>query len=295
MTRQLVFVHGRAQEHKNATELKAEWVDAWKKGLAKNGLSLPLADADIRFPYYGQTLYDLAKNKPSDQIADIIVRGDDVNEKETQFVREYVIEIQKKAGISDEQVLEILNDPSVERGIQNWKWVRAILTTLDTHVPGASAASISLVTRDVFLYLKNPGFQNMIDNGVRSAFTPNVETVVVGHSLGSIVSYNMLRRDGKSLGWKVPLYVTLGAPLAVTHVKDALKPIQHPSCVTKWFNAMDSRDIVSLYPLDAAHFAITPAIENKTNVDNPTSNRHGISGYLSDPVVAKRIYDAVTA
>jgi hypothetical protein len=57
---------------------------------------------------------------------------------------------------------------------------------------------------------------------------------------------------------------------------------------------MDDRDVVSLYPLDPKHFLVDPPIENKTNVDNPTANRHGISGYLSDRVVAKRIYDALT-
>ncbi len=44
---------------------------------------------------------------------------------------------------------------------------------------------------------------------------------------------------------------------------------------------------------DKDRFDITPAIENKTDVDNPTENRHGISGYLTDAVVAKRIYDAL--
>lgn len=295
MTRQLVLIHGRSQENLNAIDLKAQWVDAWKQGLAKNGLTSPIADHDIRFPYYGQTLFDLVKDKPANEIAEVIVRGDDTNDKEALFVRDILQEIQKQSGITDEKVQELSAEQITERGILNWKWVRSILIALDTYVPGASSTSISLATRDVYLYLKNPGFQNIIDNGVRSAVTPGMETVVVGHSLGSVVSYSILRRDGKALGWKVPLFVTLGAPLAVTAIKEALKPIKHPECATKWFNAMDRRDIVSLYPLDADHFSVTPAIENKTDVDNPTENRHGISGYLSDSVVAKRIYDAITA
>lgn len=295
MTRQLLLIHGRSQENKDATELKAQWVDALKQGLAKNNLDLPISDADIRFPYYGQTLFDLVRNRPADEVAEVIVRGEDVNENEALFVREVLIEIQKQASISDEQVQVLAGESIRERGPLNWKWVRAILTALDTRVPGASSASISLVTRDVYLYLRNPGFQNIVDNGIRSAVSAGVETVVVGHSLGAVASYSLLRRDGASLGWKVPFFVTLGAPLAVTAIKDALKPINHPACVSKWFNAMDSRDIVALYPLDATHFAVTPAIENKTDVDNFTENRHGISGYLSDAVVAKRIYDALTA
>ncbi len=33
--------------------------------------------------------------------------------------------------------------------------------------------------------------------------------------------------------------------------------------------------------------------KNKTDVDNPTQNRHGITGYLGDPEVARRIHEAV--
>jgi hypothetical protein len=295
MTRQLVFVHGRSQEHRDAAALKAEWVEAWKQGLAKNGLALPISDEEIRFPYYGQTLFDLVNGAPGGAMSDVIVRGEDLNENEARFIGDFVLELQSQCGITDLQVQELAAETMIERGPLNWKWVRLVLQALDTHVPGASSTSISLAPRDVYQYLRNPGHRDVIDTGVRRALTPGVETVVVGHSLGSVVSYNLLRRDGRDLGWKVPLYVTLGSPLAVTAVRDALRPVAHPGCVTKWWNALDSRDIVALYPLDAPRFAVTPTIENRTDVDNPTENRHGISGYLSDPVVAKRIYDALTA
>ena len=101
----------------------------------------------------------------------------------------------------------------------------------------------------------------------------------------------------RRLGWLVPLFVTLGSPLAVSVIKEKLariKPIAFPVNVATWFNAMDERDVVSLYPLDKENFSLTPAIVNKTNVPNSTSNAHGISGYLGDKEVAKRIYDAVT-
>jgi hypothetical protein len=68
--------------------------------------------------------------------------------------------------------------------------------------------------------------------------------------------------------------------------------------VSAWFNAMDERDVVALYPLDPTHFPLdpdTPAIENKTDVRNRTRNRHGVAGYLDNEVVARRIYRAITA
>ena len=63
-----------------------------------------------------------------------------------------------------------------------------------------------------------------------------------------------------------------------------------------WFNAFDPRDSVALYPLDPEHFRLNPekpAIENWPKVHNFTENRHGIKGYLGDPVVAQSIYAAL--
>jgi len=297
MTRQLILVHGRSQENKNATNLKAEWMDALRVGLAKSNLDLPIPEEDVRFPYYGQALADLVAGRPDDEVAQVIVRGDNSGEEETRFIRSMILEIQHQQGITDGQV-DAMSGDSVEvreRGPLNWEWVQRVLQALDRYVPGASGAAIALATRDVYLYLKNPGFQNVIDSGVRSAFDTDRETVVVAHSLGCVVTYSLLRREGHSLGWNVPLYVTLGAPLAVQAVKHALDPCDHPQCVSAWFNAMDERDVVSFYPLDADNFPVTPPIENKTDVDNPTPNRHGISGYLSDATVARRIHEALIA
>lgn len=292
MTRQLVFIHGRAQQGRDPAKLKEIWINAWKEGLAKNGLQMPIAEEGIRFPFYGDTLEDLTDGSTPAEAAKIVIKGDNADALETEFVRSFLLEVQKQAGVTDDQVQELTDGP-IERGILNWGWVQKVLEAIDTHVPGASAASVALATRDVHKYLNHDGFRGVINAGVGAAITPGVETVVVGHSLGSIVSYYLLKNEGQANGWKVPLYVTVGAPLAVTAVKQSLAPIKHPACVGEWFNAMDPRDIVSLYPLDAEHFNIDPAIENKTDVDNPTENRHGIIGYLPDPIVARKIYDAL--
>lgn len=293
--RQLVFIHGRSQQHKDSLALKRSWIDAWQSGLAASGLTLPLADEDIRFPYYGDTLDQLVQGRPAGEAAAVIVRGTEEGADEQAFMRAILDEVQEKAGLTDDMVRAEATAEAIARGPQNWAWVQAILSALDSHVPGASGASVALFTKDVYHYLKNPAIRNPIDAGVRSAFAAGKETVVVGHSLGTVVALNVLRSDGDALGWKVPLFVTLGSPLAVRVIKRSIAPIGHPACAATWFNAMDERDVVALYPLDAQHFDVSPAIENKTDVDNDTENRHGISGYLSDPVVARRIHAALVA
>ncbi len=59
MNRQLLLLHGRSQEHKDSVALKAEWLDSLGEGLAKINVKLPIAEKDVRFPFYGDTLSDL--------------------------------------------------------------------------------------------------------------------------------------------------------------------------------------------------------------------------------------------
>jgi hypothetical protein len=303
--RDLVFVHGRSQQLKDSKALKADWIADWADGLKKSGLSVPLRDEQIHFPYYGDTLDQLVGGKSPKDAAEIVIRGaapeDDrkLSPEEKAFIEAVLLESIGRFERDAQGAVQRALPPGaiVEKGVLNWGWVQAILEVLDRHVPGASSASVALATRDVFQYLTNTITRGVIDDGVARAVPTDREAVIVSHSLGTVVAYNVLRLNAKLKGWRVPLFVTLGSPLAVTVIKQKLariKPIDFPANVAAWFNAMDDRDVVSLYPLDKTHFGLTPVIDNKTNVKNGTSNRHGISGYLGDKEVAKKIYDAVT-
>ena len=303
--RELVLVHGRSQQKKDSIALKKEWLDTLKAGLAKSNLTLPIPDDRVRFPYYGDTLDQLVQGVSPNEAAAVIVRGDpeQPDPQMQAFVAEVLEEVAKEKGVDEatiaaeaEAIPRGAGEPAVvERGILNWRWVQGILTAIDRHVPGGSGVSIALFTRDVYEYITNAGLRKRINDGVRAAMTSGVESVVVGHSLGTVVSYSLLRDEGQAAGWRVPLYVTVGSPLAVTKIKKSLSPIKHPSCAGAWYNAMDPDDVVSLYPLDKKHFPVNPLIENKTDVDNDTDNQHGITGYLNDKEVAKRIHDALVA
>jgi hypothetical protein len=299
--RLLVFVHGRSQQQKDSVALKAEWVDAFEKGLAKSGLKLPLSSADIRFPYYGNTLFDMAGGASADAAAEVVVRGTEGDREREQFIADILNEVREKAEITDAKLAELVGDDVVRRGALNWKWMHGILRAIDRFVPHGSGTSVALFTNDVYRYLRDSAIRERIEAGIVSAFARDAETVVVSHSLGTVIAYNLLRREAALRRWNVPLFVTVGSPLAIGVIRKTLKsfaPTQCPFGVRKWFNAMDERDIVALYPLTPKHFPLNPtepSIENKTDVRNRTENRHGIEGYLDDPEVAQRIYQAITA
>lgn len=293
--RQLIFVHGRAQQDKDAKALKTEWITAWEKGLQANGLTNPLADPDMRFPYYGDTLVQMVGGLSAEQAAEVIVKGPPPPSAEEQLMREMIAEIAAHEGVSEEEIRARLPADVIAKGPANWGWVQGILGALDRISP-LSKALVGLVTADVAKYLTNPAIQQTIDNGVRGALLAGREAVVVSHSLGTVVAYNVLMsRTGAFPGVKVPLFVTLGSPLAVNAIKSRLRPHGFPPAVGRWYNAMDPDDVVPLYPLTKKHFDTGGKIENHEKVDNHTDNQHGIEGYLDDKLVAKTIYDALTA
>ncbi|QYF94444.1 hypothetical protein KY495_04295 [Massilia sp. PAMC28688] len=295
MNRQLVFVHGRSQQGKDSTALKSEWIGAWERGLAKSGLRRPISDDQIRFPYYGDTLDQMSDGLSPEEAAKVVVRGErPLPPSEGEFLQAWLGEVQARSGIGEAEVEQALRAGQT-RGVQNWGWVQAILGIIDRKIPGASGVSVAVATRDVYQYLHHATVRKVMDDGVRSAFKAGTETVVVSHSLGTVVAYNVLAKGEPAPGVRVPEFITLGSPLAVAVVKARVKPLVYPLCVDTWFNAMDERDVVALFPLDSRNFEVVPAIENKTDVDNDTSNRHGITGYLSDAVVAERIYRALIA
>jgi len=279
----LLLVHGRAQEGKDPQKLKEEWVRALNRGAAKSGGALA-SRVDVAFPFYGDLLDSYARQMDIPLTTDIQARGN-VNEDFLRFQADVAESIRLGARIPEEKVLQEFDGTPAERGPLNWKWVQAILRAIDKNGGGMNQATLELFTRDVFLYTTRAGVRAEVDRVVSKVLTDE-PTIVVGHSLGSVVAYSVLRADRRL---KVPLLVTVGCPLAVRAIRDQFRPLRFPDPVTAWFNAYDPRDVVSLYPLDADNFPVMPAVENKGDVSNSTDNRHGIDGYLDDRTVAQRV------
>jgi hypothetical protein len=287
----LLFVHGRSQQGKNPETLKNEWFGVLRGAATSLGLTLP-GSLQIAFPYYGDVLDKFTREFAIPLTSTIHARGSAVDDEFLAFQAEFADALRQRAGITDEQVdAEYGADPNA-RGPLNWKWVQAILRAIDKNGSGMNQKTLEVFTRDVFLYATRPGVRDEIDRIVAAKLTED-PTIVVSHSLGTVVAYSVLSTDRRAL--QVPLLVTLGSPLGVRAVRDQFRPLRSPSAVGTWYNAFDPRDVVALYPLDRDNFPVEPAIENNGTVKNRTDNRHGIAGYLDDAGVVKRILDALSS
>ena len=169
---------------------------------------------------------------------------------------EMLAELAAEAAIPDSDIQNLSGTAPQERGVENSKWVHAIARALDRTPLGTS--TISLVTHDVSVYLTNRHIRKQIDAIVAEPLQQG-PCVVVAHSLGSVVAYNVLNSCPAELD--VRAFVTVGSPLGLVSVRKHLDvPLRMPPPARRWFNARDPRDIVATRPLDATTFPIQPAI-----------------------------------
>ena len=133
-----------------------------------------------------------------------------------------------------------------------------------------------------------------MNNAVRPVFEVDEPAIVVSHSLGTIVSYSLLREfaaEGRPR--QSPLWITLGSPLGIDAIRRGFKkPRLRPSNVARWINGADPEDFVALRTALAAN-DYGPDVENISDIENGPENPHDIEGYLGDERIAKAIADAI--
>ena len=101
--------------------------------------------------------------------------------------------------------------------------------------------------------------------------------VVVGHSLGTVIAYDVLS-EAEFAASVVPLLVTLGSPLGYTEIQDVVtRPLRLPAPVQLWVNFADPLDLVALDTNLADEFQGAPRIIDAL-VDNPSPNNHAACG-----------------
>lgn len=285
----LVLIHGRAQQGKNPQAEQDRWEMALYEAWTKAGIKRP-ASLDVRFPFYGDELDRLLKELKSGRRL-TWMGAEDVDSSITPFEEEYLRAMIADAGITEEEVRAEMPTQVIDQGPQNWEWVQAGVRVLSRRVPLVGTIGLGF-TADAEAYLTRPHIRTAVNDIVRPHIEDAAEVVVVGHSLGSVVAFDVLR----ALNGKVPVrqLVTLGSPLGIDVIKRYLRPppLGIPIKVANWFNATDERDPVALFSmLDATTFA--GGIDNAKNVKNSRDDPHSIVDYLHDTAVAKRIADAV--
>lgn len=282
----LIFVHGRDQQGKDRQALQKVWTEALDVGL--EAARLPgLREHEVVFPYYADDLAAMVAEVRNASPSGVCIKGSALQGPEFDSIQIALL----REIFGEDAIASAAQEEAVRKGVQNTAFALALARLADQSVFGPGL--LRAVTEDVSIYLQN----QVVAKRVNDFIAPAIGTqpcVVVAHSLGSIVAYRVLRELKTAV--HVRALITVGSPLGLNTVRKLLSPPARtfPAGVGSWINAFDPGDIVALHPLDNAAWPVSPAIVNHASVRNHMSNRHGISGYLDDPTVARAIYEALS-
>jgi len=288
----LLFVHGIAQGGKDPVKLKETWLETLQAGFAKAGRPWP-KNVAVDFPYYGDILDGFVAQESLPLPDDVLTKGPGTRNDLQEFMSSVLNEMAQRGVVTEAQIRARM-DPQApqEKGLQNWSWIIAIAQAIDAQFTPLSEFFIEQFLKEVFVYARRGDAAEIINDTVLAKLTGE-PTVVVGHSLGSVVAYNVLRHN--SAGRDIRGFVTVGSPLAIKALAASLGALEYPVAKTVgWLNAYDKKDIVALNPLKPA-FKVTLPLRDYDEVKNTTSNHHGIIGYLNDPKVAEHIAQVLLA
>jgi subtilisin family serine protease len=168
--------------------------------------------------------------------------------------------------------------------------VRAIVTRLVTR----------LFLHDVRDFLFDATKRDRMEDTVRRRIDAGGGPfIVVAHSQGSMIAYDVLRRLSRA-DVQVRLFVTIGSPLGLAEVQDVLKklsgPLRVPDCVDEWLNVAERLDPVALdaelgndYVKNSRGIGVQDvAVRNPDWQTNP----HSSTGYLRTEPVRTAVRDA---
>lgn len=284
----LVFIHGRGQGTNSEQAIREYWTEAMQRGFTR--AKVPKVNlGQIHVPFYGATLDEAASRVVSGP-ARVLERGEATAEVEfDDFAAQIVLRIVERAGLDRQLAMDEAGLTVVERGPERWEWVQALLRASERKLPWLARFGIGAFTADVETYLESPSAQAAVHNIVIPAISSG-PSVVIAHSLGSIVAYKVLVEHPEL---RVPHLFTIGSPLGINVIKDHLQhPLRFPSGVGEWTNVSDEDDVVALYSrLDRNTFI--EGIENISDVDNG-DEPHDIAKYLEDTNVARKLADALS-
>jgi hypothetical protein len=288
----MILVHGISQGGKSEKKILEEWLPPLRTALAKKSSDRLDRLSRIEAVFYGDLL--ASNSSPWLKSATLAMGAEEASGDFDEFAVEALEEMANIIGITKAEIEAEAVETTVPMGKgPHKKWLKAIARSVEKVSPFKGAIALRALGQ-AHAYVRNQNVHKLVNDEVRPLFEDNEPAILVSHSLGTIVSYALLRefvRNGRPR--QSPLWLTLGSPLGIDVVRKGFtKPRVRPEGVSRWVNAADPEDFVALRSaLGASDFG--PDVENYSDVENGPENPHSISGYLSDARVAKAIIDAI--
>lgn len=129
------------------------------------------------------------------------------------------------------------------------------------------------------------------------------EILLIAHSMGSIVAYDVLRGYDETLAVKIKHFITIGSPLGLPYVskkvRDEFGDARAPQNVARWSNLADPGDKVAIdvnirddYSANADGVRAEDLLVHNDYANHEgKANNHKSYGYLRAPEMSDRIRD----
>jgi lecithin:cholesterol acyltransferase len=275
----IIGIHGL--NNKPAPDiLRAWWLAAIDEGISRNCEGQG-ADLDLELAYWADLMYS-APAAPAEQAEPYIAAAGSgpLPRAGMSLRRAAKTRIQEGVG----KVLEkVLGAPVAADAVRD---------AVEARVP------------DLHRYKHHRAIQDAIRERLReplhAAHARGRQIMLIAHSMGSIVAYDVLRAADRSLpDLRIEHFVTLGSPLGLTEIKEIVaRPLRVPECVARWSNFADPRDYAARwdtrlsndYRANSAGVSISDHLVINGYVSpSGKPNPHKIYGYLRTPEVSEMI------
>ena len=159
---------------------------------------------------------------------------------------------------------------------------------------------VRLFLDDVESYFGDASLRSLaLDRVEEAVLAAGDDVILIGHSLGSVVTYDLLR-ERQDL--PVRGLITLGSPLGLPTVRRRLRAPSFPHGVARWVNVFDPRDFVTGGVMLRDHY---PSADGRSVEDletegrppsltNPTASHDGLV-YLSSIALGTAMREMIEA
>jgi pimeloyl-ACP methyl ester carboxylesterase len=274
----ILGIHGIAQQYESGPQLTRTWFDALRGGLEAANCRAKadgLSEGDVRVAYFG-TLFRPKGAKAGGEppyTAEHVKPGPE---------RDLLGTLYEEAVAHDSS----LGPPRGAKGSGRVA-VQVMLAGLLRSPTFAGVAQRGFIgnLKQVTAFLTDPALKERVLQRVADEVTPDT-TVLVGHSLGSVVAYEYLARFAPD---QIRLLVTLGSPLGIPNlIFEKLTPRPSdgvgawPGRVGAWVNVADADDVVALRKQLAPLFPPADgSVDVRDHLVDNGDKPHAITRYLN--------------
>jgi hypothetical protein len=291
MAKIIIGIHGLSNKPAEAT-LKNWWLAAINDGLKGVG-GAPIAAAQFKMAYWANLQYENPDHSPEPYTAPDTDVIDSDRSKIIAIGREFFADVIGKFGDLKRQLTDSQRIEGIRNAVRE-KVVRDLADYYDDEsrirFTGRAGQQTRAAIRSVL--------QELIEQH------GDDEIMVIGHSMGSVVAYDVLR-NLRDTGIRIAHLITIGSPLGLSAVKQKIraewdraeKQPRVPEVLTdSWHNFGDPKDLVCSDLSVADEYLPAVIVNAKDTVvfngycypvgDEVKHNHHKSYGYLRTPQMA---------